>query len=488
MNISTDTKYLGHEFTTWQSLYALIAGWNVSTVRGAIDAHDTGSSFVLSGGLAVVASRYPWIFAALRQRKAPPLGLSREVYGGDSGSALRAKQGFSRVARAIERLHGDIFDGHAQLGFQVLQHVWRPSADASTIEPTTKLWPSSCVWLNPRSGGLESITTEGRIPIIDGDGHWTIIGAGQRPFLNGAVRAYGENWAGARYAQRDEEALSAYLGRLCPIGILPAAILPNTPEGDAFDAAVKDLGEAQSGAVFPTGSQITTLPNVDAGAAQLFAGLLERRGRACAMVILGTDGTISKGSPGVYTSPLFGEVAFAVVREDTAHAGAGISRLGAVYGAVNYGLSEEESPGYRWLLPDPTEADRRKALAEADLALAATLTAWKAAGIEITPERANALAKRYGADPVALAAGGKRPEIFAYHIEQKVVAPDQVLASLDLPVLPGGVGSPEHLAKLRLEEEEVARRKAAAEAAPPATPAGAQPAADPKAAVQPATA
>lgn len=406
MILSTDTKYLGHEFTTWQTLYALIAGWNVSTVRSAIDAHDTGSSFVLSGGLAVVTSRYPWIFAALRQRKAPPLGLNREVYGGERGAARRAKEGFSRVARAIERLHGDIFDGHAQLGFQVLQHVWRPSADASTLEPITTLWPSSCLWLNPTSGKLEAITREGRIPIIDGDGHWTVIGAGQRPFLNGAIRALGETWAGARYAQRDEEGLSAYLGRLCPIGILPQGIMAGTPEGDAFEASVKDLGEAQSGGIFPNGSEITTLPNIDAGAASLFEGLLDRRGRACAMVILGTDGTMSKGSPGVYTSPLFGEVAFAVVREDTAHAGAGISRLGAAYGAINYGLSEEDSPGYRWLLPDPTEADRLTAVAKRYQDAAGIVKAERDAGLDVTKER---IAMIYGALGLPPAAAPSAP-------------------------------------------------------------------------------
>jgi hypothetical protein len=394
MAVSTDETYLRHEFTTWQSLYAVIAGWNVTTVRGAIAGHDTGSSFALSCALAVVASRYPPIFGALRQRKAPPLGLNRETFGGERGPGGLARAGFARLMRSIEPLFGDVFSDHAMLGFQVLQHVWAPSPDASILEPRTNLWPCSCVWLNPRSRLLEAITQDGRVPIVNGDAHWSIVGTGERPFLNGAIRALGETWAGARYAERDEEALSAYLGRLCPIGILPEKMMPGSKEGEVFKASVKDLGEAQSGGIFPFGSAITTLPNVDAGAAALFSSMLERRGRACVISLLGTDGTVSKGSPGVYTPLAAYDVAFAVAREDTAHAAAAFSRLGQAYGAINYGLNEEESPGYRWLLPDPTEAERLAALAKRYQDAAAIVKAEREAGLNVTPERVAAI---YGA-------------------------------------------------------------------------------------------
>jgi hypothetical protein len=468
---STDRSYLEHVFIARNNLYALIAGWNVGTVRTAIDALDLGSSFILSGGLSVVVSRHPAVFGPLLQRKSPPLGLQREVTGGERGAARRARDGFRRVVReGIEPRLADIVGNLAMGGFQILQHVWSASADASTLEPTTTLWPSSCVWWNPFTRGLEAITAEGRIPIVDGDGKWTVIGSGEKPFLNGAIRALAEAWAAARYAERDEAALSAYLGRLCPIGIAPENIQPGTKEGDEFLLSVKSLGEAQSGGIFPFGSDVKTLANIDAGAAALFTGFLDRRERAFAIALLGTDGTVSKGSPGVYTSPLFAGVAFANVRSDTSTIGDGITRLGAVYGAVNSGLSHEESPGYRWLLPDPTEADRVKATGDAFARAAAAVTAERAAGLEMTPER---LAVIYGGQgipvPTMPASAAKAP-IFAYHIEQNIVAPDQVLETLGLPPLPGGVGSPAalaaHILALRAAELTAAQGPAPAPDAP----------------------
>jgi hypothetical protein len=474
MSLSTDHKYLAHEFTATLSLYSVIHGWNVGTIRGAVDAHDVGASFILSGGLSVVASRWPAIFGPLGQRKAPPLGLQREVTGGDRGAARRAKDGFARVMSAQETSFGDIFDAHAMMGFQILQHTWKPAADASTLEPTTKLWPAACTWFNPLSRKLEAITMDGRWPIEDGDGHWSIVGTGEQPFRNGAIRALGETWAAGRGGERDEAALSAYLGRLCPIGILPSAIEPGSPAGDNFLQAIKDLGEAQSGGIFPSGSDVKTLPNIDAGAAGLFAGFLTRRERAAAIALLGTDGTVSAGSPGVYVSPLFGAVAFAKVREDTAHAGGAYTRLGAAYGAINYGLSAEESPGYRWLLPDPTEAARRKAEGDTLLQAAAIVKAEREAGVDITPTRIGVIYSRLGVPVPAIPETSAKGQIFAYHIEQNIVAPDQVLETLGLPALPGGVGTPAslaaHILAVRAAELEAAQG-AGAPPAPTADPA-----------------
>lgn len=447
MALSTDSQYLAHEFKSTSSLYALISGWKVNSVRDAINAHDLGSSFLLSGGVSVVSSRYSAIFGSLSQRVAPPLGLQREVFGGDRGPARRAREGFTRVMGKIDPYFGDIFKAKAMMGFQVLHHTWIPSPDASTLEPQTKLWPAAFVWWNPLNNKLEAITTEGRIPIVDGDGKWTVIGTGDQPFLNGAVRVLGEPWAAGRTGERDEAALSAYLGRMCPIGILPASIEPNTPEGDDFLESVKDLGDAQSGGIFPNGSDIKTLPNVDSNAAALFAGFLNRRERACAIALLGTDGTMSPTTQGVYVSPLFGHVAFAVVRSDTADAGGGLTRFGNVYGEINYGLSPEDAPGYRWLLPDPTEAERLAALSKRYLDAAVIVKAERAANLDVTQDRITAI---YGALdlPVPLVPETKsKAPILPWHVETGIVSDDEARASLGLDPFPDGVGSIETLAE-----------------------------------------
>ena len=471
MAVSTDRSYLEHVFIARNNLYALIAGWNVNTVRMSIDSHDLGSSFILSNGLIVVTSRHPAIFGPLGQRKAPPMGLQREVTGGDRGAGRRARDGFRRVVREeIEPHLGDIVGNLAMGGFQILQHVWRASADASTLEPTTTLWPSSCVWWNPFTKGLEAITAEGRIPIVNGDGKWTVIGSGEKPYLNGAIRALGEAWAADRYAERDEAALSAYLGRLCHIAIAPEKIQPGTKEGDELLLSVQALGEAQSGGIFPFGTDIKTLTNIDAGAAALFTGFLDRRERAFAIALLGTDGTVSKGSPGVYTSPLFAGVAFANVRSDTSTIAAGVTGLGAVYGAINAGLSHDESPGYRWNLPDPTEADRLNALAKRFTDAAAIVKAERDAGIDMTGDRIGVIYSGLNLPVPAVPATTAQGQIFAYHITGGTVALDEVLETLGLPALPGGVGSPEALAAhiLAVRAAELETAKDAAPAADPA--------------------
>lgn len=454
--ISTDSKYLQTTFTTRANLYSLLAGWNVGTVRSAIDAHDQGSSFVLSAGLLVVASRHPVIFGAQAQRRSPPLGLLHEVTGGDRGTARRAKEGFAAVVkRDVEPALGDIVDGEAGMGFQVLQTTWAPSADASTLEPAISLFPTTSVWWNGFAQRLEAITAEGgRMPIVDGDGKWTVIGNGAKPWLRGAIRAIAQPWASASYAERDEAALSAYLGRLCPIGIAPEKIQPGTLEGDALLAAIRDLGEAQSGGLFPFGTQVTTLANIDAGAAALFAGFLDRRSTGFELAYLGAPRAGS--TPGVYLSPQYGQVTASIIRSDTTTISAALGRIGAVYGAINYGLTEAESPGHRWLLPDPTEADRVKATGDAYTRAAGIVKAEKDAGIDMTPERLAAIYGGQGIPVPTMPVAEVKSEVFAYHYTSNVVAPDEGRQLLGLEPLPGGIGSAaalaEHLAAVRAAE------------------------------------
>jgi hypothetical protein len=468
--ISTDTKYLQTTFTTRSNLYALLAGWGVNTVRSAVDAHDEGSSFVLSDGLLTVASRHPRIFGPRAQRRAPPLGLQHEVTGGDRGPARRAREGFAAALKQhVEPKLGDIVDGLGGMGFQVLQTTWVPSADASTLDPVTTLFPSPSVTWNPWYQRLEAITAEGgRVPIVPGDGKWEIVGTGAKPWLRGAVRALAEGWASSRYAERDEAALSAYLGRLCPIGIAPVNIQPNTPEGDAFRDAVQGLGEAQSGGIFPFGSEVTTLPNVDAGAAALFEGFLDRRAAGFEIVILGAPRAGS--TPGVYLSPQYGEVTASIVRSDTTTISAALTRIGAVYGALNYGLSEVESPSHRWLLPDTTEAERVKATADAYTRAAAIVNAERLAGLDMTPERLAVIYGGQGIPAPSMPITAAKAQIFAYHLTTNTIAIDEVRETLGVQPLPGGVGSPEalaaHILAVRAAELAAAQGGAAKQAAP----------------------
>jgi hypothetical protein len=474
--LSTDSQYLGHAFWTQQSLYQAVSGWEVGTVRGAIDAHDAGS-FWNSSALAVVVSRYPWIGGPLGQREAPPLGLTREVYipdGTDRGKSRIAATEFSAIMTENEWLFGDIFRPHAMIGFSLLQHTWVYDRETKTQVPITSVFPTSAVRWNSWSKRLQAFTLDGPIDIIDGDGKWSIVGTGAQPHIRGAIRMLGMPWASSASAERDESALSEYLGRMCPIAILPGGkkddvvITPGSEEGKQTLEALKNLGKARSGGMFAGGTTITTLSNVDAGAAALLAGLLERRAKGMAIALLGTDSTTV--APSVYLSPSLAGVSLAKAREDVTHAGRAWSQLGSHYGEINYGLTPAQSPSYRWLLPDPTEADRRKATGASYVTAAQIVTAERAAGLDVTKERIAAIYADQGIAAPTLPTAAAKGEIFGYHYQAGVVALDEGRERLGLDALPGGVGSKEalaaHILAVRAAEIAAAQGGAPKQAAP----------------------
>lgn len=462
VTLSTDQQYLSHAFWTQTSLYQAIGGWELATVRSAIDAHDAGSFFA-SSALAVVISRYPWIGGPLGQRKAPPLGLTRETFipdGTDRGKSRIARLEFDALMVENEWMFGDVFRPHAMLGFSILQDTWRYDRETKTQVPITTVWPTASMRWNNWTKRFQAFTTDGPVDVVDGDGKWRIVGTGIQPYIEGAVRMLAMPWAGAQSAERDEAALSEYLGRMCPIAILPGGkkddvvITPGSDEGKQTLEALKNLGKARSGGMFAGGTQITTLSNVDAGAAALLSGLLERRAKAMSIALLGTDTTTV--APSVYLSPSLAGVSLAKVREDVTHAGRAWSKLGSHYGAINYGLTPSQSPSYRWLLPDPTEADRVKATGEGLLRAASIVAAERAASLDMSTERIAAIYASQGVPAAQDAKSKAQAPIYAYHITGGTVSLDEVRQTLGFEPLPGGVGSPaalaEHILAVRAAE------------------------------------
>lgn len=465
--LSSDMRYLTHEFSWWPHLFGLISLWEVANVRDAINSHDAGY-FYSTSSLSVIVSRFPTVLGPLEQRLGIPLGIERSVFGGDRGPARRAKEAFAAYMKQQEANFGDVFFPHAMMGFSVLHthYVER----AGELVAITKVWPSVATRYVEQSESFEAQTLDGWVRIQDGDGHWTMVGTGARPHRLGAIRAIGEDWAKATHAMRDEAQLSAFLGKKSMYAILPEGdgktkpmIGTNTDTGKAVAEALKTLARARGGGLFPAGTKVESTDGIDAPSAQLFEQIFGRAGKNHAKALLGTDGTVESGGGGVYVSPIFGRVLLSVVRRDLTHAARAYNQISANTTKLNYDGSVQ-APEYRWLLPDPAEAERKDAMAKAHKAVADTISGWKASGLDVTDEAVQRLAKSYGVEAPPLAVGGKRAEIFAYHLSEKVVAPDQVLESLGLPALPFGVGTPEHMAQLRLEQEDAARKKAAAEA------------------------
>jgi hypothetical protein len=109
-----------------------------------------------------------------------------------------------------------------------------------------------------------------------------------------------------------------------------------------------------------------------------------------------------------------------------------------------------ETPVLEIPVPAPDKDERIAATIGRYKALAEQVVAERAAGALVNKDRVVALAKVMEVAPFELAdEAPKGGEIFEYHITNKIVAPDQVLARLGLPPLPNGMGSPERLAEER---------------------------------------
>lgn len=395
VKISTDSKYLGHDFTTYTGFLWRVGGFTIDSVRAAIDAHDAGS-FTSSSMLATVASRWAPIFRALRQREAPALGIERATTGGERGAARRAKEGFAEIMYSRgEPLFGDLFEAKAMLGFQWLHARWVATEDGREQRPELKPWPAAATYVDPLTGQFRAFTREfGMVDMVDGDGKWFLVGDGSAPWLRGAVRALGTQWAGGVQAERNELSLADYLGRKVPIAELPEKVSVQDAVGQEIVDATKNIGKGRSGAVVPHGTKLSTLDNLDSGAAALLQGVLDRRARYVVGALLGTDGGQDSK---VYVSPQFAAIARSVVQSDVTAASRAFGRIGDVYGAINFGLSASESPGYRWLLPDPAEAERRSALAKCYIDAAEIVAKEKANGVAPSEERSRQIYADLGA-------------------------------------------------------------------------------------------
>jgi hypothetical protein len=378
---SLSESRLQERFSTYQRFFGFVAGWDVNGVRVAIDAHDSGS-FGLSALLKVVITRYFGVDGPLERRLAPPLGIHTEVTGGERGIARVAREEFGDiVADRVVPYFADIFEDHAMLGMSVLHHPWVRSPEG-TWEPDLRPWPLLAVRYNWLTQRYEAYTAERGLVPIEGP-CWTIVGNGVLPHLRGKIRVLADPWTEAKYGQRDEASLSNYLGRKVPIGILPPNIEPKSPQGKDIGDAVKTLGMARAAGIFPNATEITSLDNLDPGAAALFEGYMRRRLAALSIALTGTDGASQVTSPGVYLSPEFANIGRHVVRRDLQNGGRALTRLGLLYSMINYPqLRRDQAPGFRWLLPDPEEQARLEAEAKRAISYGQIVKGWRDAGLD----------------------------------------------------------------------------------------------------------
>ncbi len=406
-----DRQYHSHTFRA-RLIPQVIGGWTVDRMRAAIDLHDQGS-FWESSILAIAITRYAPIFAALKQRIAPVVGLPRQVLGGTRGLArivaeeiraqLAPRDGDIPHPTWPAYMWGSTAVAHAMMGFAVWQHVWGDPQPDGTRLIYSRPWPTSAVQCIKYRRTYQALTEDGPVDIIDGDGKWSLIGDTDFPHYDGAVRALGAECLAGMYAQASRNSYADRHGDPKPVGTMPDKMVPNSPEGDAFFDAMYQITEPGAYAALPHGSDIKML-EASAQTSSVFKDILDNVWQHVAAALLGSDGTMSKGT-GVYSAPVFAGVRLDLVRT-VVKAIMRALNVGRIrpYVAVNYGLDRVSPlPALDLPLPDVDKDARTKSYGDRVTTLHAILAAEKDNGCDVTQERVNQLAASLDVEAPTLA-------------------------------------------------------------------------------------
>lgn len=411
-----EPRYHGHTFRA-PAAPASIGGWTLERIRNAIDLHDQGIFFE-SSLLAIVASRFGPVHAALGQAIAPALALPRHVRGGHSalGVLLRAQVEAQIAPRAgllpspyfPPWLWGSMQIDLAQMGFAVLQHAYGDPDPETGVRPIyTRRWPTWATQYYRYRRTFVAITTDGPVDIISGDGKFTLIGDTEEPHFDGAIRAAGlEVLDGALVKQARASYVDRY-GNPKWAATMPPNVSTRSKEGDDFFDALRVIQGPDGYGAFPHGSKYEVV-QMTSSQSTVFKDALDNIWQYVAAIYLGSDGTMTRGT-GVYSAPIFAGVRRDIVdrRLKAMVRGVNAGHV-APWLAFNYEASiaadpEWTDPVLEIPLPDPDADARMKSYAERSQALVAQVKAERDAGFLITQERVNEIAGQLDVSPPTLA-------------------------------------------------------------------------------------
>lgn len=411
-----DPRYHGHTFRAPAAPLAF-SGWSLERIRAAIDLHDQGY-FLESSMLAIVASRFGPVFAALSQAIAPALGLPRHVRGGVRGLArilrdeieaqLAPRSGLLPSPHFPPWLWGSAALDLRMMGFSVLQHAYGDEDPVTGVRPIyTRRWPTWATQYYRYRRTFVAITTDGPVDIISGDGKFTLLADTEEPHFEGAIRALGVEVLDGTLVKQARNSYVDRYGNPKWVGIMPPNVGTRTKEGDDFFDALRVIQGPDGYGALPNGSTYGVV-QMTSSQSTVFKDALDNVWQFCAAIILGSDGTLSKGT-GVYTAPVFAGVARHLVNRVLKCLIRGVN-MGhiAPYLACNYAASIEAASG--WIdpvldipLPDPEADARIDSYTKHQAALVAQMKAEREAGFLVDQERVNLLAEKLDVEPPTLA-------------------------------------------------------------------------------------
>lgn len=503
----------GYSDHVYQQYSAPIAfeGFHLERIRSAVAMHRLGFFFESSALMVAILGFAP-VLAGLQQAIAPILALPRHVHGGEHGLAklvaaeveeqLGCAQGGLMPSPYLQpTIWGTLAIYLRMLGFAVLQHVDGDPDPVTGVRPRyTRLWePWALQWYrSPRK--LLALTTEGPVEVRN-DGKFTLVADEQEPHLSAAICALGEETLGGRVTQEARLSFLDFFGKPKLWAELPEKVATRSEAGDAFFNAVETIYGPDGRGILPHGSNLQAVAITGEGSKAFQEAILDHIIHIY-MVLTGSAGTIGaggatgagpyqpqKGGPWNVRHDLIARPTIAIVRAiNQGHVAPFCDQNYAEGIAAAKAAGDWKYPVLEIPIPAPDREERLAAEAARYKAFTEQLMAERAAGAIVDQARVDKLAKIYEVQPFQLADGDpKVGEIFAYHLDNKLVAPDEVRARLGLPPLPDGAGSVERLAQERLagadepgalakvEAAEVKKAPAADVPAVPPPPADAEP-------------
>lgn len=475
--------YSGHTYKA-QTAPIGFEGWGLSRVRGAISMHRLGI-FWESSLLMVSLLGFAPVLAALAQAVAPIADLDRYIRGGEKGlakfirehleEALVPRAGLLPSPYLEPSLWITMMIYMRMMGFCVLQHVDGEPDPETEIRPRyTRVFPPWAVKYERTIGKWYAYTSEGVVEIKN-DGKFTLVADEQEPHFTGAIVAISEEVLSGRLIQQLRSSWFFKYGNPKWVATLPEKVATMSDAGNAFFAALQTITGPDGVGALPYGSTFSTV-GLDSKASTSFGSGLQSVILHIAMVLVGSGGTGIDGSEtgeggGTYKPQKGGQWA---VRDDLIRRPLKciIRSINGYHIAphldINWGaqIAAAKRAG-TWVYPSldipfprPEAETRMAALAgRYKLALEIVKMAYDD-GLAVTAAWLAALSERLELDPPLTLGAVQGARILAWHVTEKIVAPDLVLASLGLDPLPDGAGSVKRLAEERLAGKDKAGAKA----------------------------
>jgi len=381
-SISTDEKYLGHKFENYDKQW--LGEWTVERIRRHRDAFQEGRVYQ-GKRLARFFKRDANVVGALGQRVAPWMGCPHTLEGGSEVARKELETMLGARGTLLQSpTKRAVAEDLVMCGMSVLQTTYRPRKDGTRWDPIVEEWDLESV--DRDRYGYFAMTKDGRIPIVHGDGKWTIIKTTEKhPHENGAVIPISLHVASRGHSIVDRASGGRAIGHPKLHAELPEKIAVNSDVGKSLDLAVGKLWDGVRHIVTAAGTKLAKVEFAGTGW-QIFRDGPKLDKSDIFLALTGQDGSAANEG-GSYTKALILEgILFSWVTEDVGAGSSGYTTgILRPWAAVNTG-DANNAPAICWPLPDPEVNAMIGAIAERHIKFAASIKAHRENGVEITPE------------------------------------------------------------------------------------------------------